>query len=76
MGILVVKKFTESHWSDSSAVKSTRYASREPQFNSQHSHGSSQPSVSPVSRDLMPFSSLHWQHEAHGAQTYTNHPYA
>jgi len=39
------KKINKRHWRDDSAVKSTDYSSRGPVFNSQQSHGGSQPSV-------------------------------
>ena len=41
-------------WRDSSVVKSTDYSSRGPRFNSQHPHGSSQLSVTPVPGDPTP----------------------
>jgi hypothetical protein len=39
---------------DDSAIKSIGYSSREPTFNSQHPHGSSQPSVTPVPGNMTP----------------------
>jgi hypothetical protein len=41
-------------WRDGSEVKNTDYSSRGPGFNSQHPHGSSQLSVTPVPGDLTP----------------------
>jgi hypothetical protein len=38
-------KNPERGWRDGSAVESTDYSSRGPEFNSQQPHGSSQPSV-------------------------------
>jgi hypothetical protein len=42
---------TEEGWRDGSVDKSTDYSSRGPGFKSQHPHGSSQLSVTPVIRD-------------------------
>jgi hypothetical protein len=39
---------------DGSEVENTGCSSRRPGFNSQHPHGSSQPSVTPLSGDLKP----------------------
>ena len=54
-------------WRDSSAVKNTDCSFRGPGFNSQHPHDSSQPSITPVPRDLMPSCGLpqHCTHMAH-----------
>ena len=41
-------------WRDGLAVKSTSCSSRGPEFNSQHPHGSSKLSVTPVPGDLTP----------------------
>jgi hypothetical protein len=41
----VLKNKKTLGWRDGSAVKSTDYSSRDPQFNSQQPHGGSQPSV-------------------------------
>jgi hypothetical protein len=40
-------------WRDGSVVKSIEYSAREPRFNSQYPHGSSQLSVTPVSDTFM-----------------------
>ena len=45
-------------WRDGSVVTSTGCSSRGPGFSSQQPHGSSQPPVTPVPRDLMPSSGL------------------
>jgi hypothetical protein len=50
----LLKKVKLWWWSDGSLVKSTDCSSRGPRFNSQHLHGSSQLSVTPVSGDLVP----------------------
>ena len=45
-------------WRDGSEVKSTDCSSRRPRFNSQHPHGSSQLSVTPVPGNLTPLHQL------------------
>ena len=50
-------------------LRSTGCSSRGPRFNSQHPHGSSQVSVTPVPGDLIPSSGLHG-HQAHTWCTY------
>ena len=47
------KNMNSRGWRDDSAVKSTGCSSRGPGFNSQHLHGSSQLSVTPVPGDVM-----------------------
>jgi hypothetical protein len=49
------KENTNMVWRDGSAVKNTGCSSRRPGFNSQHPHGTSQLSVTPVPEDLAPF---------------------
>jgi hypothetical protein len=45
-------------WRGGSEVKSTDFSSRGSRFESQHPHGGSQPSETPVSGDLMSSSDL------------------
>lgn len=46
------------HWRNSLAVNNISQSSRELKFNFQHPNGSSQPCVTPVLRDPIPFSAL------------------
>ena len=68
----------EKFGGDDSIVKSTGCSSIGPRFDSQHPHGSSQQSVTPVPRDLIPSSGLTDTRYAHGTQTYMQekHPHA
>lgn len=43
-----LKKGSSQGWKDDLVVKSTGFSSRKPKFGSLHSHGGSQPSVTPV----------------------------
>lgn len=62
-------------WKDGSTVKSTCCSFRVPVFISQHPHGASQPSVTPVSGDPIPSSDFHrhqacvWHIYIHGSRT-------
>jgi hypothetical protein len=52
-------KKDEKGWRDGSVVKSTGCFSRRPGFSSQLPHSCSQPSITPISGDLMASSGLH-----------------
>lgn len=52
------------------AVKSTGFSSRKPELNSQHSHGGSQPSVTPVSGDMTLLRAFKGIGHVHDTQTY------
>ena len=62
---LVSKYKQKLGWTDGSTVKS-----RGLEFNSQHPHGSSQPSLTPFLGDLTHFSGLYSGTHAYGAHTY------
>lgn len=47
-------------WRADSVSKSTELLCKGPRFSSQHQHGGTQLSVTPVSEDLMPYSTLLW----------------
>lgn len=57
-------------WRDGSEVKNAGYSCRRPRFSSQHPQGSSQPSTTPVSEDLMTSLGLH-QKFMHTVQKHT-----
>ena len=63
---------------DGSAVKNTDYSSRRPEFNSQHTRGSSHPSVAPVAGDLVPLLASMSVEHIRGTETYrqAKHPHA
>jgi hypothetical protein len=50
--IAIKAQLNEKGWRNNSMVKSDGCSFRRPKFNSQHPHGSSQLSVTPVPRDL------------------------
>lgn len=51
-------RFNSQDWTDSSAATSACCFCRGPQFESLHTHGASQPAITPVPMDLVPSSGL------------------
>jgi len=64
------KEVNNSYWRADSIVKSIVCSFREPRFDSQHPHGASKPSITPVPRESTSlFWSLYSLH-AYGAQNF------
>jgi hypothetical protein len=75
-GILSSNKKANKGWRDGSVVKSTPYSSRGLGFNSQHPHGGSQLSVTPVPGDLCPLLVSTGTRYASGGETYLEAKYS